>query len=391
MNTRQMNDDPMETLLRETLRSRADGAPHGPDRTAVIDRAHTIRRHRRQGLAALTAAAVAAIVVPVSLSFTQGEGSTPPPAGHTNTPTPSPSKAVTPPRYDSLASIPQGKDTALAYVDPAGRVHDGGTATPLPGGTKLLTTFGEYQGNWVVQRDLKTDVYDATGKLIQSGASNTIKYSADRTEIAYQIGKTVYVSSRNTMGNAGAQPLTAPRNSSLVGFLPQGPAVTGGGNSVTVLGSPDKTIPLPLMPMAVSQSTGLVAGITGTVAKGNQQGAVADSATGRVLWHNEWWPHSFSDDGKYVLATPFDNGDPSSYAILDARTGRPVAQTPKLGKVILGWQMGWDGDTAVFNAFGGTTQEALLTLDLQGNLTRATAVAPLARGQLNAYWLGAQP
>jgi hypothetical protein len=193
------------------------------------------------------------------------------------------------------------------------------------------------------------------------------------------------------MGNGGAQPLTAPKDSSLVGFMPDGPVVTDGSNSLTVLGTSGKTIPLPLMPDAVSQTTGLVAGTTGTVAKGDMEGAVTDPKTGALLWHKAWWPHSFSDDGKYVLATPFDNGDPSSYAILDARTGKVIAQTPKLKGVYLGLQVGWDDDTAVFNAFGGVTKEAILTLDLKGNLTRATDLAPLAKGQLNAYWLGAQP
>jgi hypothetical protein len=388
-----MNGSQMETMLRDTLRSHAAGAPAGPDRATELGRARTIRRHRRQGLAALTTAAVVAIVVPVSMSLNQGEGPAPGPAGHTPNPTakPSPKRTATPaPRYDSLASIPRGKDTALAYVGPDGMVHESGADTPLPGGTKSLTTFGEYRGDWVVTRDPKTDVYDPSGKVIQSGPAGEIKYSADRTEIAYRIGGTVYLSSRNTMGNAGAQPLTAPRNSSLLGFLPEGPAVTGGGKSLTVLGPSPKTVPLPLMPSAVSQSTGLVAGTTGTVAQSNMSGAVTDPKTGALLWHNSWWPHSFSDDGKYVLATPFDNGTPSSYAILDARTGKVIAQTPRMKGVYLDIQAGWDGDTAVFTAFGGTTQEAILTLDLQGNLSRASAVAPL-KGALQTYWLGAQP
>lgn len=388
-----MNGSQMEAMLRDTLRAHAAGAPAGPDRATVLGRARTIRRHRHQGLAALAAAAVVAIVVPVSMSLSQGEGPVPGPAGHTPSPTakPSPKRTSTPaPRYASLASIPRGKDTALAYVGPDGMVHDSGTDTPLPGGTKSLTTFGEYRGNWVVVRGLTTYVYDASGKVIRSGASDAIKYSVDHTQIAYQIGNTVYVSARSTMGNAGAQPLATPAGSGLLGFLPEGPVVTAGSDSLTILGTPRRTVPLPLAPSAVSQSTGLVAGVTGTVAKGNMEGAVTDPKTGALLWHNAWWPHSFSDDGRYVLATPFDNGTPSAYAILDARTGDVVAKTPRLKDVYLDIQFGWDGDTAVFTAFGGTSQEAILTLDVHGNLTRATDVAPLD-GAMQTYWLGAQP
>jgi len=386
------DNSPIEELLRDALSSRASAAPLGPDRTSVIDRARSIRRHRRQGFAAVTAAAVVAVVVPVSLTVGNGDGTkNPGPANHTTKPSPTQTAVPKTPRYTSLAQIPRGKDTALAYVGPDGTVHEDGTDTPLPGGTESLTTFGEYRGNWVVQRDLKTQVYDGSGKVIDAGPSNSIKYSSDRTQIAYQIDNTVFVSARSTMGNGGAQPLPAPKGSSLVGFLPDGPVVTDGSDSLTVLGPTRKKLPLPLLPMAVSQSTGLVAGITGTPAQGNEEGAVTDPKTGALLWHNGWEPHAFSDDGKYVLATPFDNGDPSSYAILDARTGKVIARTPKLKGVYLGLQVGWDDDTAVFTAFGGVTKEAILTLDLKGNLTRATDVAPLAKGQLNAYWLGAQP
>ncbi len=391
MNTGQMNDGRMEDLLRETLRSHADDAPFAPDRTAVVNRARSIRRHRRQGLAALTAAAVVAIVVPVSLALGQDDDAGTGPANQDHTPKPSPTKTVMP-RYDSLAAIPRGKDTALPYVGPDALIHDNGTTTPVPGGAKDVTDFGEYQGNWVVQRDLKTDVY-VGATVVRSGAGNGIRYSSDRTEIAYQIGSTLYTSSRNTMGGIGAHGMPAPKDSALLGYLPGGPAMTSGQDSVTIVGSPNRTIPLPLMPTVVSQSTGLVGGIVGTVAQGDYEGAVADVATGTILWHNKWGVLAFSDDGKYVVAKiAAENGNPSILAILDARTARVIARTPNLGPgVQLVGNVAWDGHRVIMDAAGNKARSsALLALDLSGSLTRVTDVAPGPVGK-EMFVLGAQP
>lgn len=382
-------DKQFEQALRETLRGQAAAAPAGPDGPSVLKRARLIRRHRRQGMAALTAAAVAVVVVPLSLALPHDAGSGPGPAGHTDKPTPTQTAT---PSYRSLEAIPQGTAPTIAYVGADGLVHDNGSTTQLPGGTKNLSTFGEYRGNWVVSDDMTTHEYDPTGKVIRSGPARGIKYSADRTQIAFQIGNTVYTSSRNTMGNGGAQPLAAPSDTSLLGFLPDGPAVTTGNDSLAILGTPDKNVAVPMAPLSVSQSANLVGGITGTPAKGNQEGAVIDLATNAVLWHNGWRPNAFSDDGKYVIATPVvDNGTPASIAILDARTGRVIARTPRMKDIYLDWQMAWDNDRAVFTAFGGTTKEAILALDLHGKLTRVSSVAPMSPGTIKAFWFGAQP
>jgi len=190
-----MNHDnsPIEELLRDALSSRAGGAPLGPDRTSVIRRAHSIRRHRRQGFAAVTAAAVVAVVVPVSLTVGNGNGTkTPGPADHSTKPSPTQTAVPKTPRYTSLAQIPRGKDTTISYLGPDGLIHDNGSTTAVPGGAKAVTGFGEYQGNLVIVRDLTTTVYDPTGKVVMSGSSGAVKYSADRTDIAFQLKKFIY-------------------------------------------------------------------------------------------------------------------------------------------------------------------------------------------------------
>lgn len=416
------SDSNLEEMLRDSLGRQADrGAGIGPDLDGVLGRARTIRRHRRQGVAALAAAAVVAITVPTTLYLQANTNASGPPAithqgmpsvgiastapSATASPTTSPSGpgAATPVRYSTLASIPRSGSTNVTYLDLAGHVHSDGTSTKLPGNVSGVTTFHDFRGGWVVYNDntVKVTQYDASGKVMRSGrGGGTIAVSSDRTMIAWQTGSTLYWGSTNTMGNGGPAAVTAPKDAALIGFL--------GGNPVLAKGNLIETMPsasgngtfrgftptdIAINALTTSETDDLVGGLTGTVAKGDLQGAVYDVETRTILWRNGWRPVSFSDDGKYVAAYPVgDNGDPASFAILDARTGKILAQTPRLGAgVYLDYGVAWEGHSIVFEGSGGkATQSALLRLSPTGTFSRVSVVATGPIGKA-AYRFEAQP
>lgn len=389
-----MNGSQMETMLRHTLRNHAAGAPAGPDRAAVLGHARTIRRHRRQGLAALTAAAVAAVVVPVSLALNQGEGPVPGPAGHGHSPEPTPTQTAAPaPRYGSLDSIPRGKDAAVTYLTLDGTVHSPGGTSKLPGTPADVSTFSVYHGGWLVE-DQRPGItqYDNSGQIVRTGKGGSIALSADQMQTAFQIGRTVRMGIASGMSN-GEQAWQVPASSTLIGILPNGPVITdpnGHASILTNAGAQPMSVPKDVFVTHVGGGQYLAAE-TGTPAQGNQEGALLDANTGAILWHNEWDPRAFSDDGKYVVATPVvDNGDPSAVAILDAQTGKVIARTPAFKGYHGGWQIAWEGDRAVFTAYASGTREALLSLDLNGNLTRASDVVTVPNGK-DGFRFAVQP
>lgn len=414
-----MNEpDRIEEMLRDSLdRQAGRGAGIGPDLDEVLGRAHTIRRHRRQGVAALAAAAIVAITVPTTLylhSTTDAGGSiTPthpgtPTIGIQSTPpspssipsTPGPSTSTPTSRFPTLVSIPRAADTTVTYLDLKGLVHSPGTTTLLPGGdTSGIQTFHDFRGGWVTYDDntVKVSWYDASGKLVEQGkGSGDIAVSSDRTQIAWQVADTVYYGSTNTMGNGGPTSGAAPKQAGLVGFLAGGPAFADGNTLFTLKPGTGTTFSgqdIGMVTTTTSQAADLVGGITGTPAKNDQQGAVYDLKTHRQLWANSWRPMAFSDDGRYVAAAPIgDNGDPSTYAILDARTGRVVAQMPQLGAGnYLDIGVAWQGESIVFEASGGkATQSALLSLSPTGAFTRVSDVVAGPAGRYG-FRFAAQP
>jgi hypothetical protein len=259
-------------------------------------------------------------------------------------------------------------------------LHTGGGTTRLPGKGTVLS-FAVYHGGWLVIDDPSTlRQYDGQGKLLTQGADGSLAVSADQMQTAFQTGTTVTAGISTGMGN-GETTWHVPAGTSLLGYLKSQPVVSDGTSLWTLTGSGGTTkLTLPSMaPVALSDADGLVGGVTGTPAQSNQQGAVVDGSTGRMLWQNGWQPDRFSSDGRYVAAHPVeDNGDPARYAILDAHTGEVVAATPKLGgKLHLGLSVAWDGDTVVFNAFDSTDGgQVLLSLDTSGSLRR---VSPIER------------
>lgn len=395
----------LEDQLQAALRRAADqDRDAGTGLGEVKGRARRIRARRRASAVAVAAAVVVVVGTPTALLIRDQSATTAPPAHRgspaptvtavptpptpptpTHTPTSRPSSTHNPtPSARTLASIPRGAATFVSWADATGVVHSQGSTSQLPGSMSPDVQFHELHGGWVVTGgDANTArVYDASGKQTASGRAAGIAVTADRTRLAWMMGGRLYESGLSTMGivppTPSPDPVTVPADAAVIGYLPQGPALLAGGGSLQVVsGNRTTTVPVQMAPTTTSQSAGLVGGVTGTPAQGDLAGAVYDVGAGRRLWQNGWRPVRFSDDGTLLAAVPVGaNGDPSTIAILDARTGRVVAQTHSLGKgLFLGLSVAWDGHRLLFSAVGDhAKQAALLALDTTGTITRVSDV-----------------
>jgi hypothetical protein len=392
-----MSIDDLEQRLRSSLDRQAAGqSGHGADLADVLDRARRIRRRRTALAVAAVAAAVVAVTVPAGVLVASHDTSAPPPpAGTVSTvPTPGPTTPAPTASGAGLGGIAMGRPTTLTYLDPTGAMHHG---QPLPGGDAnqaggRVSAFTPYHGGWLVAYDDSTMTqFGADGRSVAdhpAGApatiTATITASEDGTQTAWQIGQDVYAGIASGMGD-GQQHWTVGPSAGLLGFL-DGGLVVSTGRGYTILTGPSSrsTIDSVITPTAVSQAAGAVGGVVGTVAQGDQQGALADAKSGAVYWTGSWKPLAFSPDGKYAAAIPVV-GDPSAIAILDARTGRVIARTPDLSKrLYLSGQLTWDGDRVVFGALGDPDvgRTALFALSLTGQVEQ---VSPTVARPGNGY------
>lgn len=377
-----MSIDDLERQLRSSLDRQATGqSGHGADLADVFVRARRIRRRRTALVTSAIAVAVVAVTVPSGVLLASRDSSAPPPPVATVSTTPTPVTTPTTPAPTAsggssgaasgtasgpasgtasgagLGGFAMGTPTTLTYLDPTGAMHNG---QPLPGGDYnasggQVSAFTPYHGGWLVAYDDSTlTQFSADGHSTTDhpGAPATIIASDDGTQTAWQIGRDVYAGLPSGMSDA-EQHWTVGPSAGLLGFLGGGVAVsTGSGVRILTGPSTSTTVNTSVVPTVVSQTTDLIGGDVGTVAKDDQEGAMADGTTGAIRWHGPWTPLSFSPDGKYVAAIPVvDNGDPSAVAILDAQTGKVVARTPRLAKrLYLTGQVAWDGDRVVFSA-----------------------------------------
>jgi hypothetical protein len=381
----------LEQRLRATLGDHAaDATGTGADLDDVFGRARRIRQRRAALVAGLAAVAIVAVAVPAGVLLGSHDASAPAPIGSESVvPTtttastapasssPATSSATSQPAGAGLGGLPIGKQTTLTYLDPTGTMHND---QALPGGDKgsdPVTAFTPYHGGWIVFYDLTMKQYDSSGAVVATGdqAANLV-VSDDGTQTAWQTGRTVHTGIASGMGE-GEQTIHLAADEGLVGFLGDGVAVSDGTGLRVLTGTDTSTtIATTVTPTVVSRSANLIGGVMGTPAQGDQEGAMADGTTGTVLWHNSWRPAAISQDGKYVAAVPVvDNGEPSAVAILDARTGAVVAQTPDLsGKFHLGLSLAWDDDRVVFAVApaDGQEKQALAALDTSGRLEQVS-------------------
>jgi len=373
----------LEQRLRSSLHRQADAPSehgHGADLADVFGRARRIRRRRTALVASAAAVAVVAVAVPAGVLLAGRDTSAPPhPVSTVSTvPTPAPTQTVS---GAGLGGITMGAPTTLTYLDPTNVMHNG---QPLPdraaGGDlahTAVSAFTPYHGGWLITYDTDRLVQvDAGGHVVRQGKGGTIVTTSDGMQTAWQIGQKVYAGIASGMSDGEASWQLTPSDG-LVGYLSDGPVISDGSGYAVLTGPSSRhEVASDITPSAVSQAADAVGGVVGTVAKSDQQGALADAKSGTIYWRGAWRPMAFSPDGKYVGAIPVeDNGDPSAIAILDAHTGTVIARTPDLSsQIYLGKNMAWDGDRLVFDVApaDGQDEQALVSIDTHGRLEQVS-------------------
>lgn len=384
-----------EDLLRETLRTKAD--------TASIDltlddvrRGARRRLGRRRATVALVAAAVLAAVAIPTAALLRDEGGpgpapapTRPPSTTLSTAPPSATPSTAPPASRHvLESIPQGRPPGITYLQD-GIVHLGqGGTTPLPAGTAPVNAFTGYHGGWLVATGSggpnRVAWYDGAGTKKSEGAGlGMFAVSEDGTRTAYPQADAIHIGI--TSGMSGAEQTVPGKADEVwpVGFL-RGDALVyqAGPGTVAVLGG--HALPMLSMARSVSATDDLVAGED---AGGK---TVVVTGSGTVRWTSTTWTvWGFSTDGKYAAATNTATGESlSAIAILDAHTGRVVAQHDLPGAGVgIGPApvMDVDGSLLIAATDGNTLGETVLRLDADGTMTRATKVFPLDGSSDSTY------
>jgi len=405
-----MNED---RRLTDSLHRRADAfSPESVDMARIVHRARGIRRRRRTAVTALAAAAVAVVAVPTALTLGGGPqaGNTPGPA-HSGTatasvpqtpqttptttppPTPPTSPASPTPTAQPLSDIPMGSPLEVTYLHDGTVHYAGGGTAQLPGDPKGVSGFTPYHGGWlVVDEDANTITqYDNAGKVVRSGHNGALAVSGATTQTAYQMDSTIRI---GTPMGEGEQTVPA-HTGGLVGLLSSGVVYNDG--KVMLTDGSGKT--RQVQGLVYAQTTYVPGDLVGGFVSdghgtGPVEGGVVSAKTGAVLWHNEWLPLAFSQDGKYVAAVPAgDNGDSGAVAILDAAKGTVVAQMPLVDNrrylhdrtVLFG-----QDDSALFPVDDNSGRETVVRLATDGTVTRATPIAPTV-GIAPAYVLATQP
>ena len=364
-----------EDLLRETLESKAAGASTGLTLDDVRHSAATQRTRRRVAVG-LAAAAVVVVVVPTAVLL-RPDGNEPSPA-----PSPPATTAPTTPAPRSLDAIPQGRAPGITYLQD-GTVHlPQGATVPLPAGKAEVTAFTGYHGGWLVAVGAGADRvswYDGGGRKQTDGPGHgTFAVSEDGTQTAYPQSGAIHVGITSGMSDSEQTIPAGADQAWPIGFLRGGDLVYQAGDArVAITGR--GTLHGMASAAAVSAADDLVAGVD------SDGQTVVISGSGQVLLTAAQWSVSaFSVDGRYAAATDgASDAAGTSVAILDAQTGRVIAQHALPGNGVgIGPRavMDLDGSLLVAATDGTTMGETVLRLDRDGILTRATDIFPLDGG-----------
>jgi hypothetical protein len=132
--------------------------------------------------------------------------------------------------------------------------------------------------------------------------------------------------------------------------------------------------------------------ISGQLVSDHTTGAVVNASSGTVLWRAAGWGlGQFSNDGRYVLGVQPADGSPDTYAVFDAATGRRIT-TFSLGSIAPRFvgSPAWDINDTLLAAVTANRTSAIVRIDLDGRVTRATPVVDVS-GQHLGYRLATRP
>jgi len=373
-----------EDLLTETLHERVERTDYPSTSPATVATRARAVRHRRRRSTALVAAAVAVVVAGVTgtVWLDHRPDATPGPAG----------------RLDPaglLPDVPQGGAPGVDYLE--GDTYVTSTGLRITSPTFATTTSATPDGDGIlvagpttVQRPLPvlSLVFGGTTTRLgcgspsfAPGAATPAYWVSDRCRIG-EAGRLVQDSGTTRTARGLVYTPIGSTSATLVadvkGLVPHTPS---GAFLVAPDGSRQR-IPHLLIVSAASGTLDLVAGFTTR----SLDPVVADAATGAVRWRAKAWSlGSFSMSGRYLSGTQklgdqTVEGVGDVVGIWDAATGRQVTRVVLPNMTVVG-RPAWEGDGSVLVvAEDRDHQQAIVRVGVDGDVTRATAVAPAGQG-----------
>lgn len=383
-----------EDLLTRTLTevTEVTDYPTTPMAT-VVARSRTLRRGRRRTTAFLAAAAAVVVVVGGSAAVW---------LHHDPDTSPVPSHRLDP--AGSLPDVPLGDTPGVAYLEADTFVSATGDRVTSPA-FRTATTATPY-GDGVLVAGPSTPTHPfapislVTGGSISRVGCGTPAFALGGDAPAYWLSDTcgvdvtsrpLHVTGRLVQGTAETP---TPQNLVLYpvrivtgGVVADGASTNstkGDGPVVMATGGTLHRVPHLSTVRSVSPTGDLVAG-RGPAGRGLVP-VVAHTSTGAELWRAGGWSlGGFSVSGRYVVGTQ-TVGDQSVpgvgdvVGIFDAATGRPVLSTVLPNMTVVGDPVWEDDDSVLVVAEDREQQQAILRVDLDGSITRATQVAPPGEG-----------
>jgi hypothetical protein len=385
-----------------------DSAPIGLD--DVRRSARGIRRRRRIASGAL-AAAVVAVAVPVGLTVAGTTGPDRPagPAAASPSSSSSPSPGAEPPLRPAKGIVPltargaeRGQAPQVDYLAGATLHLADGSAVALPATYASVTP---YRGGFLAAEsgdgDYQVTQLDSSLREVSRAAGDAgFALSEDRTEVAWSTveeeagGRGVlHRAIASGMGDEVAeQTMPTDRPVSPVGFVsPEDVVYQTYGEQpqvrVTDLAGKDRVLDRLIAARGTSQATGLVSGQLSFSDDGSCWAVRRVTSDSDLFETCDYSLGQFSPDGRYVVAGPayLDGIGNSEIAVLDARTGDPVAQwqRPRDSSGFL-TQSVWEDSTHLVTTWFEDGAWHLLRLDVSGAITEA--LEPVRADMVETPW-----
>lgn len=385
-----------DMLTRELHERSQDVGGHPIDLAAVRSTAGRMRR-RRNAVSGVIAALVAAVVVPSGLAVTHGlTTAEDPDEKQSFAASPSVQPTAEGPVTLSLQGLPRGEDPSQSYlwwpdkelVTPEGRLAlPVNLQSAVPDGSDGWVGLGyDSRGSEVFSMDADLQVQGrerSNQRMVVSPDGLFVSYVETEEPYAQQLVSRPLRRDEHpedepmSWGFDTERPVVEP-----VGFagLHQVVYETNDGGRVEVwlaAVEPEHTRLTALRTASDASLDGLVAGTTRSNPDGSVCSGVMDTAqsTTEVLWEScDYSLVSFSPDGRYVLAgAPYQSGQGmTGLSVLDARTGRPVADfTQERDGQLAIVQTAWESeDTLLAIVVDGSTW-SMLRIGVTGTVEEA--------------------